>query len=141
MRSIQLNTVVLEMLAEIIRDRSRESERFIIGLAGPPGAGKSTLSLKLAKILGSCEILAADGFHYDNVLLEQFNLLERKGASNTFDIDGLKAVLSRLCRQEDVIAPVFDRQLDMVRGCSVHFPSDLRYVIVEGNYITSNLSG
>ncbi len=37
-----------------------------------------------------------DGFHYDNAVLEPRGLLPRKGAPQTFDVDGFIAALARI---------------------------------------------
>ncbi|HSM65787.1 MAG TPA: AAA family ATPase, partial [Ilumatobacteraceae bacterium] len=40
--------------------------RYLFGLAGPPGSGKSTVAARLADELGGV-VVAMDGFHLDNV--------------------------------------------------------------------------
>ncbi|MDQ2066147.1 nucleoside/nucleotide kinase family protein [Xinfangfangia sp. CPCC 101601] len=121
-------------LAQIMQ-RAAGYERFIIALAGPPGAGKSTLARILANRLGDAGILQADGFHFDNLLLDRLGLRHRKGAVDTFDIAGLGAMLRRIRAREPVVMPVFDRELDVVRGCAELLPAATKFVVVEGNYL------
>lgn len=90
---------------------------------------------RLADRLSNADILQADGYHYDNILLDQMELRHRKGAPETFDIPGLASMLQRIRAGEEVITPVFDRRLDLVRGAAGHLPSDVKHVVVEGNYL------
>ena len=87
-------------LLDLIRDRGLK-KRSITALCGPPAAGKSTLALKLVKLLNEIEansatVLPMDGFHFDNSILILKNLLARKGSPPTFDVGGLMSILSRL---------------------------------------------
>jgi pantothenate kinase len=117
-------------------------DRLIVALAGPPGAGKSTIASLLRQRcvdeLGtSADIVPMDGFHLDDGVLRERNLLARKGASNTFDVGGLVALLGRIrANTEDEIAvPLFDRALELSRAGALIIPRQTRVVIVEGNYL------
>ncbi|WP_024587654.1 nucleoside/nucleotide kinase family protein [Aliihoeflea sp. 2WW] len=123
-------------IAEVIAEKAQGSARFIVALAGPPGAGKSTLSQLLADALGDAAILQGDGFHYDNAILDTLGRRQRKGAPDTFDVAGLESVLYRIRGGQDVIVPVFDRPLDLARAGAARIAGDARFVIVEGNYLT-----
>ena len=62
-----------------------------VAIAGPPGAGKSTLADRLRRRWGPGErgaVLPMDGFHLDNAILIERGLLARKGAPETFDVRG-----------------------------------------------------
>jgi len=76
-------------LAELIRDRARGQGRFIAAIAGPPGSGKSTLSDAVVAALGAgARVVPMDGFHYDDVVLGRRGLQSRKGAPETYDVQG-----------------------------------------------------
>lgn len=126
-----------DIAAEIVR-RGRDAARFVVAVAGPPGAGKSTLSARLVELLpeGEAALLQADGFHYDNALLDQLGRRAFKGAPDTFDCRGLEVILQRLrAREHHVAVPVFDRDLDVARAGVAQIDKAIRYIVVEGNYL------
>lgn len=101
-------------------------------VAGPPGSGKSTVALVLERL---CEMrghrvpaLSMDGFHRPNAWLEEHGLLGRKGAPETYDIDGLRRALVHPDPW-----PVYSRIAHDVVGETVRVPSPT--FIVEGNYL------
>lgn len=122
-------------LAEWIRSRSTGAERYLFGIAGPPGSGKSTLSEPLARSLGA-SVVPMDGFHLPNSTLDERGLRSVKGAPHTFDGAGFVAAVEALRSAEhDVLLPDFDRTIDEPRPDQLCVPVDQRIVIVEGNYL------
>jgi pantothenate kinase len=126
----------------LARIRSLAGDRVIVAVAGPPGAGKSTLSASLADALnadhpGSAEVIPMDGFHYDDAILDARMLRSRKGSPPTFDVDGFRHMLARLKSRDEanVAIPVFDRSLDISRAGARIIPASVRILIVEGNYL------
>lgn len=113
--------------------------RAILGIAGPPGAGKSTLATALAAALGpeQAVVVGMDAFHLSNRELDRLGRRERKGAPDTFDVHGYLALLQRLRWQgEDVVyAPVFDRSLEEPVTGAVPVAAAVPLVITEGNYL------
>jgi len=79
-----------------------------------------------------------DGFHLDNGILEDRDLSDRKGSPESFDVAGFGNLLKRLDAGETVIAPIFDRELDLARAGAVSVSPDHDVVIVEGNYLLLN---
>ncbi|MDP2061671.1 MAG: nucleoside/nucleotide kinase family protein [Phaeovulum sp.] len=116
--------------------------RQIIGIAGPPGSGKSTVAERLVAAAnaarpGFAALLPMDGFHYDDRLLGELGRHARKGAPDTFDVGGLAHTLARLrARNEAAVAvPVFDRNIEIARAGARLIAQSVRLVVVEGNYL------
>lgn len=131
----------LDALADAIRAKHADKGRILVAIVGAPASGKSTLSDRLYHHLGGDKAGAAvvpmDGFHFDNVVLEERDLLERKGAPETFDVGGLKRTLVALrdTPNEDVYVPLFDRTLEISRGSARVITPNHKIILVEGNYL------
>lgn len=127
-----------EDIAARIAARARGLRRIVVALAGAPGAGKSMLSERLLAALpaGEAALVPMDGFHFDNAVLDQMDMRNRKGAPETFDYAGLAATLWRIRSGEGPVAvPVFDREADLARAGAAIVPADTRFVLIEGNYL------
>ncbi|AZO57050.1 MULTISPECIES: nucleoside triphosphate hydrolase [unclassified Mesorhizobium] len=125
-------------LAATIFKRAGKAKRFIVAIAGPPGAGKSTLSAGLHDLLpeGMVEVVPMDGFHYDDVVLERRGLRARKGAPDTFDFGGFETLLKRIRAGEpDIAIPVFDRGMELSRAAAAVVDAETKFILVEGNYL------
>lgn len=125
-------------IAATLFKRAHSAKRFVIAIAGPPGAGKSTLSAALHDLLpeGAAVVVPMDGFHYDDKVLQQRGLTARKGAPETFDFGGFEALLRRIRAAEpDVAIPVFDRTMELSRAGAAIVGDDTKFIIVEGNYL------
>jgi pantothenate kinase len=132
----------MDAAAAIARARElsgRAGPRFVLGLAGPPGAGKSRLAGQLAAGAGPQSVVVPlDGFHLADVELARLGRLGRKGAPDTFDPAGYLALLRRIRAAEPgvtVYAPAFGRELEQPVAGSIPVPPDARLVITEGNYL------
>jgi pantothenate kinase len=130
---------VSSLLEEILR-LAEGASRFMIGIAGPPGAGKSTLSDALRDALiahgETAEILPMDGFHMDNGILELRGLLPRKGAPETFDVRGFLDIVTAVkAGDEEVLVPVFDRSRELAIASARAIAPDTRFILAEGNYL------
>ncbi|RFC69210.1 MULTISPECIES: nucleoside triphosphate hydrolase [Mesorhizobium] len=125
-------------LASAIFKKVDKNGRCLVAVAGPPGAGKSTISSALIDLLpeGSAVVVPMDGFHYDDAVLDQKGLRSRKGAPETFDFAGFEHLLKRIRAGEPEIAiPVFDRNMELSRAAAAIIDTDKRFIIVEGNYL------
>jgi pantothenate kinase len=113
--------------------------RRLLGIAGEPGAGKSTLAQQLAQALGAAAmVVPMDGFHLANAQLQRLGRAERKGAPDTFDAAGYVALLARIRRAspgETVYAPAFHREIEEPIAGEIAVPPQVTLVITEGNYL------
>ena len=139
----EISTV--EGLAAAISAR-KNNDRFMVAVAGPPGSGKTTISgLLQAELEGryklSAQVVPMDGFHLDDSILQQRGLLPRKGAPQTFDVDGLNNILMRLTSTPavDVLVPVFDRERELSRASAREISESVEVILVEGNYLLLNM--
>jgi len=128
-------------LADRVRRALDGPGRVLVGIAGEPGAGKSTLAARLVEELISEGVAAVlvpmDGFHLTQAELERRGLADRKGAVETFDASGYAALLATLGQAAgaDVWAPAYDRSIEEVVPDSVLVPGAARVVVTEGNYL------
>ena len=113
--------------------------RRLLGVVGPPGAGKSTLAALMAQALGeSAQAVPMDGYHLAQVELERLGRAQRKGAPDTFDAAGYAAMLRRLRQQgadETVYAPDFRREIEEPVAGALPVFAATPLVITEGNYL------
>lgn len=111
--------------------------RRLLGIVGPPGAGKSTLAAGLAAGAGvPARVVPQDGFHLADRVLAGLDLTERKGAPETFDAWGYAALLARLRDATvTVYAPAFERDLEQPLAGAIAVPPEVEVVVAEGNYL------
>ncbi|MCC2593914.1 nucleoside/nucleotide kinase family protein [Tessaracoccus sp. OS52] len=111
--------------------------RKLLGIVGAPGAGKSTVAGAIVEALGERAVLVPmDGFHLDNPVLEALGSRHRKGAPDTFDVEGYVALLRRLRAADHTVhAPRFDRSLELAIGSAIPVPPGIPLVVTEGNYL------
>lgn len=139
--SIEVTSVV--ELATVVADQPiPESERIVVAIAGPPGAGKSTTANRLVEVLneaspGAAAVFPMDGYHFDDSVLEARGWRAVKGAPHTFDVAGFAHMLNRLRRNDEseVAVPVFDREIEIARAGARIIAKSVRYLVAEGNYL------
>ena len=126
----------LATLARRNEDIAAGRDRILVALAGPPGCGKSTLAAELERqIQLPCCIVPMDGFHLDNETLSARGLLHRKGAPETFDLQGFIQMIAALRLGTKDSFPTFNRDADCVIQSGGKVPTDTQVLIIEGNYL------
>lgn len=117
-------------------------DRFILGITGAPGAGKSTVAEMVRARLGAhrCAVVPMDGFHLANAIIDGTPLRDRKGAIDTFDVHGYLSLLGRLRRRDEpiVYAAEYRRGLEESIAGSIAIPRAIPVVITEGLYLLAD---
>ncbi|MCJ8338242.1 MAG: deoxynucleoside kinase [Pseudomonadales bacterium] len=134
----------LESIQQLARSviQNLDNNRIIIAVAGAPGSGKSTLAEHLQTQINQqkpelrSQIVAMDGFHFDNNTLINNGLIEVKGSPETFDVQALTKLIKRIReKKEPVPVPIFDRSAETVIPNATFIELSTKIVIVEGNYL------
>ncbi len=124
--------------AERLLDRPQRS---ILGIAGAPASGKSTLAELLLHALqeaypAAVASVGMDAFHIGHRILAERGLVGVKGAPHTFDVAGYVSLLGRIrAEQETIYAPEFHREIEDSLAHVVEIGPDVRLVLTEGNYL------
>ena len=132
--------VLLPLLMRLTELQAERDGRLIAFLAAPPGAGKSTLAAFMEWLsrrtpeATPLQAVGMDGFHYPNAYLDAHSFVDedgrevgmrsRKGAPQTFDVEGLRA---------SAPWPTYSRVLHDVVAASL--PIRKKILLVEGNYL------
>lgn len=108
----------------------------LLGITGPPGAGKSSLAEAVVTAVEGAVLVGMDGFHLAHRTLEERGLIEVKGAPETFDAGGYVAMLRRIRAREDIVwTPEFRRDVEDAVAGAVAVSTEHRLVVTEGNYL------
>lgn len=122
--------------------RANGARRVMIGIAGPPGGGKSTVTAALRDAINAeaganvAAVVPMDGFHLLDRILVERGVRRRKGAPDTFDARGFVDLLIRVRAGEAPLpVPTFDHgKGDPVPG-GIVLTAENRVALVEGNYL------
>lgn len=144
---MDLSRVDAGLVARVARlaDSARaDGRRRVLGIAGPPGAGKTTLVAALLAAVAADPALDGrvghvpmDGFHLPNAELDRLGRRDRKGAPDTFDASGYAAVLAllRTSPPRVVTAPAFDHAVGEPEPDAITIGLAVEVVVTEGNYL------
>jgi pantothenate kinase len=135
----------VDELVDRIEQAAVPGIRYLLGITGSPGSGKTTLAAALVERIderrpGTAVHLPMDGFHLANATLDRLGIHDRKGAIDTFDGWGFVALLDRVRAETDhtVYAPSFRRAVDEGIAGEIAIEPDAAIVVVEGNYLLAD---
>jgi pantothenate kinase len=134
-------TITFAELVDRARALAGGPRRALLGIAGAPAAGKTTLAEELVRALDAAGVPVAhvpmDGFHLADVELTRLGRRDRKGAPDTFDALGYAALLRRLREDDDelIYAPGFERVIEQPIAGTIPVPASARLIVSEGNYL------
>lgn len=118
------------------------SERFMLGICGAPGAGKSTLAEWIVnewnrRQPGTAVLVPMDGYHLSNEALEEKSLLPLKGIPDTFDSIAFVEKLAEIREhpEQTHFCPRFDRSIEASIQNAISIVPAHRLVVSEGNYL------
>jgi len=142
---LQLLDQPIEYLLNIL---NTPKNRVVIGLAGLPGSGKTTITqnwesqINLLTSAGSAKALSMDGFHLTKAQLCQMpdpeKAFARRGAHWTFDAVGFNQKIRALKAagpQDSVYWPAFEHEIGDPIEDAIEVPPSCRIVLVEGLYL------
>lgn len=125
---------------------------YIVFLAAPPGAGKSTLAAYLSHLALTLappidlQVLPMDGFHHTNEYLSSHTTLRDgqpillsliKGCPESFDITGLTNHIASLHTDKPLSWPIYDRKHHQPLDDAITIHSKI--LLIEGNYLLLDL--
>jgi len=109
-------------------------QAYLIGIAGIPGSGKTTLCAALQAQRPDAVIVPMDGYHLPRCQLDAEGL-RRRGAQYTFDAAAFRADLAALRARRSGVFPAFDHAEQDPRPGAIRVEPGVPLVIVEGIYV------
>lgn len=143
-------------LADYLIQKSAGHHRYIIGIAGPPGSGKSAFTLLMAAIINTkvgqeaAAPVGLDGWHFPNAYLDAntttrngkaISLRRVKGAPETFDAPSALQFLRSARQGKTLHYPVYSREMHEPIPSGGYLSPEHRLVLMEGNYLLLNFPG
>lgn len=141
-----LNVTVNQLALDVLTNMRRaDRRRYVLGIVGVPGAGKTTLAEELAEKIngavgdGFAVVLAMDGFHLPNAELDARGLRSRKGSPPSYDAAGfvelVRAARQQKADDEPIGVPGYCRQVHEPVADAFTIDPMCGLVIVEGQYL------
>ncbi|MCL1792429.1 MAG: nucleoside/nucleotide kinase family protein [Oscillospiraceae bacterium] len=141
-----ISDIFVPLILRLDEMRQNAGRRIVVYLAGPCGAGKTTMSLLLESLApayakSAAQAVGMDGFHYKSEYLKS-NYIKKdggeilmqnvKGSAETYDFEKLREKIAAL-KTGDVYWPGYDRLMHDVVEDAVFVCGQI--VIIEGNWL------
>jgi len=142
-----INKIFIPLVRQFEKMKQDTGHRIIVYLAGPCGAGKTTISLLLESLILantdiSAQALGIDGFHYSQEYLNNHYILytdskkilmrDVKGSAETYDFEKLRDKITAL-KHSDIYWSCYDRIIHDVVEDFIFVNGQI--VIIEGNWL------
>ena len=149
----QYDSVYQPLTKRIINLQQRLQRRILIGIAGPPGCGKTFFSHVISAMINREQhhvqsvVVGMDGWHYSNQFLEEKithiggenrKLKSIKGAPETFDAEAFITFLKLVKEADTLVYPVYDRTRHEPIENKGQLTSKDNIILIEGNYLLLN---
>jgi pantothenate kinase len=131
----------LKLLLEEARVLLTHPGRRLLGIAGGPGVGKSTIAQQVVAELNATQqdvaaYVPMDGFHMKHAKLEALGTVADKGMPHTFEGAAFADFLAALkAATGPMSGPGYSRKIEDVVEDAFTVPATTRLLVVEGNYL------
>ena len=143
---IVASSAAVSSLIDSILEKTNQDgrqRRYMLGITGSPGSGKSTLSALLVDEVNKrankivCALVPMDGFHMRNSKLIELGLRELKGIPDTFEAENFVNLLGELAAvpRKPVSCPAFDRSIEEPVENAISVSTEQSVLVIEGNYL------
>ena len=109
-------------------------DAYLVGVAGIPGSGKTTLCQVLQTLRPELAVVPMDGYHIPRGQLDAEGL-RRRGALRTFDAAAFRTDIEKLRRDRWGPFPAFDHAEKDPRSGAIQVKAGTPCVLVEGIYV------
>lgn len=124
----------LSLADQLLEALAQRPGAWLVGVAGVPGSGKTTLCRALLARRADAVIVPMDGYHLPRSRLDAEGMRCR-GALHTFDSAAFYSDMEQLRRTHAGVFPTFDHAEKDPRPAGVRVMPDVPLVIVEGIYV------
>jgi pantothenate kinase len=143
---IAASSPAVSALIDLILEKTNQDgrkRRYMVGITGSPGSGKSTLSALLVDEVNKrarkniCALVPMDGFHMRNKKLIELGLRDLKGIPDTFEAQSFVDMLGELAAvpMKTVLCPAFDRTIEEPVENAIEVSTEHSVLVIEGNYL------
>ena len=122
---------------QVLAALCQRPDAYLIGIAGVPGSGKTTLCRELVSRRPDAMIVSMDGYRLPRSQLDAEGM-RRRGAPHTFGGEAFQRDIVQLRQTRDGWFPTFDHAEKDPRPNAIHVTPDVPLVIVEGIYVLIN---
>ncbi len=118
----------------VVEELRKRPDAYLVGIAGIPGSGKTSLCDVLKRRLPTAVVVPMDGYHLPRSRLNPEGM-RRRGAPFTFDAAGFRSDMERLKQTRSGLFPTFNHAEKDPRADQILVEPAVPLVIVEGIYV------